>query len=93
MTYSGIGWNVIVMGIFAAETLIQQSLEAALTILSIETGQVIVSHLVHNDPYNQLGAVQFIFGLGSRRAPHDPNQYEEYQFFHILFLCQIYGIA
>jgi hypothetical protein len=60
MSDSGIGGYVIVVGILAAETLIEQPLETSVTIFGVESGEIIISHLIHDYADHQFGSIEFI---------------------------------
>ena len=51
-----VGRGVVKMGLFAGETLAQQSLEAAGAIARLVAVEVVVAHLIHNDTDDELRA-------------------------------------
>ena len=61
-------WHIIVMRLLAAETIVQQTLEAAIAVTVVIPVKQIITHLVHHDSYHQLRHRQHLFNRAYRCA-------------------------
>ncbi len=88
MTDGGNRWNIRNTGVFARETLVEQSLESTFTIALLIAIEIIPSHLVNHDAHYQFGAlnVRNIHLLGSSRAASQKCQRNKTKYLIHFFL-------
>ena len=88
MTDGGNRWNIRNSGVFARETLVEQSLESTFTIALLIAIEIIPSHLVNHDAHYQFGAlnVRNIHLLGSSRAASQKCQRNKTKYLIHFFL-------